>query len=204
MKKNKPYASSCDENKFFILQELKNIFFDSKIILEIGSGTGQHAVFFGKYLPHARWLTSDVKENHAGILQWISEANVSNVEEPIYLDVSTVNWSTIEKADAVFSANTAHIMHAEDVENFFKGVGTVLTNAGYFCLYGPFNYNGDYTSQSNADFDKWLKARDKKSGIKDMEYLNTLANDAGMILHADIELPANNRILVWKKTSEDH
>jgi SAM-dependent methyltransferase len=197
----KPFSEACEQNKQPILAVLQQHFTEVQSVLEIGSGTGQHAVFFGARLPHVRWLTSEVAELHAGIRAWLDEARLPNVLPPLELDVNQPQWP-VDGVDAVFSANTVHIMDWSSVEKMFTGIGRVLQIAGVFCLYGPFNYQGGYTSDSNARFDEWLKQRDPRSGIRDFEALNALAEQHGMTLHADHAMPANNRTLVWKKTGE--
>jgi cyclopropane fatty-acyl-phospholipid synthase-like methyltransferase len=194
----KPYAESCDQNRDPILEVLIHLFAHSSKVLEIGSGTGQHAVFFSRKMPHLFWQTSDRVEFQAGIRMWVQESGLTNVAPPLLLDVSQAVWPAFE-ADAVFSANTAHIMHLPEVEAMILGVGRVLSAAGVFALYGPFNYQSRYTSASNARFDQWLKSRDPDSGIRDFETLNNLAEKGGMSLVDDFEMPANNLLLAWRK-----
>ena len=194
----KPYSESCDQNRDAILQVIQPLFKDRKNILEIGSGTGQHAIYFAQKMPQLVWHTSDKAENHQGILAWMEEAALDNVRAPITLDVSRDEWPNTE-IDAVFSANTAHIMSWPEVEALITGVGAQLANNGLFVLYGPFNYGGKFTSDSNARFDQWLKDRDPQSGVRDFEALDTLAQKSGMALENDFEMPANNRILCWQK-----
>ena len=196
----KPFAESCVENRVPILDVLRPRLADCRRLLEIGSGTGQHAVYFAAELPHIAWQTSDRVENHPGIGAWLQEAALPNVEPPICLDVITDRWP-VEPVDAVFSANTAHIMPPAAVEAMFRGVGAILRPGGQFLLYGPFNYDGQFTSSSNASFDGWLKARDPGMGIRDLGWLSGLAAAAGMDLIEDIEMPVNNRTLVWRKDS---
>ena len=167
-------------------------------MLEIGSGTGQHAVFFAKNMPHLTWHTSDCEENLSGIQLWIDEACLENIGAPYVLDVLNSAWPT-KIIDAVFSANTAHIMHWQQVEAMFSGIGASLSSGNKFILYGPFNYNNSYTSYSNETFDVWLKSRDPLSGIRNFEELNGLAVQAGLVLQDDFEMPANNRLLFWEK-----
>ncbi|KHF24299.1 DUF938 domain-containing protein [Solemya velum gill symbiont] len=198
---NKPWAESCDQNREPILEVIRPLFSESGSILEIGSGTGQHAVFFAQQLPHMQWHASDQSDYHAGISMWVEEAALPNVHGPFQLDVMQEDWPQID-IDAVFSANSAHIMDEKMVEAMFAGVGEILPHAGVFALYGPFNYDGSYTSESNARFDEWLKSRDPHSGIKSFEWLNSLARAAGMKLQDDVAMPANNRILVWVKDAE--
>lgn len=194
----KPFAESSEQNREPIFKVIEPLFGDCQSVFEVGSGTGQHAVYFAADLPHLVWHTSDVSEYHAGIRQWIDESGLDNVRFPVELDTATSQWPVM-LVDAVFSANTVHIMHWHEVEAFFAGVGRLLNKGGKFTLYGPFNYGGEYTSQSNARFDQWLKDRDEGSGIRDFEALDELAQMAGMKLVEDFEMPANNRILYWRK-----
>ena len=194
----KPYAESSEQNKIPIYEVLKHHFNNIDSVLEIGSGTGQHAVFFAKQFPHLSWVASDCDEYHAGIVMWIEEAALDNTQGPLILDVNQSDWPVIQ-TDAVFSANTVHIMSWPSVENMFAGIGRVLNKEGLFCLYGPYNYHGTFTSESNARFDQWLKQRDSESGIRDFEALQKVADKAGLKLIDDVEMPANNRLLVWTK-----
>ena len=194
----KPYSESCDQNKYPILEVLRKEFAQVEHILEIGSGTGQHAVFFGEQLPNLIWQPSDRLEYHPGIQLWLNDSNLPNVLPPLELDVALDHWPQ-QTYDAIFSANTAHIMSAPEVEHMFNGVGNLLRPGGPFCLYGPFNYQGQYTSESNARFDQWLKQRDPNSGIKDVAQLTQWAEQSGLSLAEDYEMPVNNRILVWVK-----
>jgi cyclopropane fatty-acyl-phospholipid synthase-like methyltransferase len=195
----KPFSESCVENRAPILAVLREVFAGCGTVLEIGSGTGQHAVYFGAELPHLRWQTADVPPHHAGIRLWLAEAKLANVLPPLELDVNQPHWRS-GRYDAVFSANTLHIMSWPEVEKFFEGVGEILKAGGILAVYGPFNYGGRYTSESNARFDAWLKARDPASGVRDFEAVDTLARAQGLHLQQDIAMPANNRTLVWRKT----
>lgn len=194
----KPYAESCDQNRDPILSVIQPLFAELTRVLEIGSGTGQHAVYFAAAMPHLTWHTSDCLEYHDGIRLWLEEAALPNVRPPLQLDVARSVWPALD-VEAVFSANTAHIMHWPEVEAMFAGVGGLLPAGGLFALYGPFNYQGRFTSDSNARFDGWLKQRDPAMGVRDFEALDRLANTAGMALMQDFEMPANNRILCWRR-----
>lgn len=196
----KPYSEACEQNKDPILKVLQEVFADRRRVLEIGSGTGQHAVYFGPQFSHLIWQPSDLPGHLAGIRMWLDECRPPNVHPPLELDMDAGPWPD-QMFDAVFSANTAHIMSESQVARMFAGVGAVLPANGVFALYGPFNYRGRYTSDSNARFDQWLKARDPLSGIRDFEALETLAQTHGMVLLKDYEMPVNNRTLVWLKTS---
>jgi cyclopropane fatty-acyl-phospholipid synthase-like methyltransferase len=194
----KPFSESCEQNKVPILEVLQDVFAVSKRVLEIASGTGQHAVFFGHALPHLSWQTSELSHNHAGIRLWLDEAKLSNVLAPVEIDVNAAEWP-VEPMDAVFNANTVHIVGWTEVERMFAGIGRVLEIGGVLCLYGPFNYAGNYTSDSNARFDEWLKQRDPKSGVRDFEAVNRLAELHGLSLLKDVAMPAKNRTLVWRR-----
>ena len=195
---DKPFAESCEQNRAPILAVLREVFADCRQLLEIGSGTGQHAVYFSAELPHLVWQTADVPPHHAGIRAWLAEAALPNVLPPLALDVCQTGWRG-GRYDAVFSANTLHIMSWPEVECFFAGVGEVLEPGGVLAVYGPFNYNGAFTSESNARFDAWLKARDPASGVRDFEAVDALARAQGLVLQQDIAMPANNRTLVWRR-----
>jgi cyclopropane fatty-acyl-phospholipid synthase-like methyltransferase len=194
----KPYAPACDRNRDPILAVLREHFATQRRVLEIGSGTGQHAVHFAAAMPWLSWHCSDVEENLEGIRAWLDGAALPNTPPPIALDVRG-GWPS-ERFDAVFSANALHIMGWAEVEAFFNGVGGVLEDAGgVLAVYGPFNYRGAFTSDSNRDFDDWLKARDPRSGIRDFEAVDELARGIGLELVADVAMPANNRTLVWRR-----
>ncbi len=195
---NKPFSESCVQNRDPILVVLREAFADRSTVLEIGSGTGQHAVDFGAALPYLRWQTADVRPHHTGIQMWLNDAALPNVLPPFELDVNQQDWRH-GRYDAVFSANTLHIMGWDSVEQFFAGIGAVLEPGGVLVIYGPFNYNGAFTSESNARFDIWLKSRDPVSGVRDFEAVDALARIQGLSLQQDIAMPANNRTLVWKR-----
>ncbi len=193
----KQYSTSCVQNQDPILSIIKPLFTNVRSALEIGSGTGQHAVYFSQNMPHLIWQSSDQAQYLPSVKAWIDGSDSTNLPAAIELDV-TQSWPAMN-VDAVFSANTAHIMSWEMVIDFFQGVGQSLDTGGLFILYGPFNYNGQYTSQSNANFDLWLKDRDPRSAIRDFEALDQLAQKAGLKLVNDYAMPANNRILHWVK-----
>lgn len=194
----KPFAQSSEENKHVILQTIQPFLKERSSVLEIASGTGQHAVYFAEKMPHLTWQTSDLMEAHSGIQQWIIEAGLNNVLPPLCLNVSEDDWPAAT-FDAIFSANSFHIMAEQHVEDFFENISRVLDKNGIVMIYGPFNYQGHYTSESNERFDFWLKQRNQQSGIKDFEWCNQLAENVGLTLSDDIEMPQNNRILVWEK-----
>ena len=192
----KSFSQSCENNKGPILDVLLPLLRRQRACLGLGSGTGQHAAFFAARLPHLVWQTSDVTGNHASIDAWID--GVDNARPPMVLDVDGDDWPA-RRYDAAFSANTAHIMHWPTVVNMFHGVSGILEPGAVFALYGPFNYQGEYTSPSNQHFDRTLRASDPGMGIRDYEAVVELASSAGMTLLADHDMPANNRTLLWQR-----
>ncbi|MGO2012756.1 MAG: DUF938 domain-containing protein [Pseudoalteromonas sp.] len=193
----KPYSQACENNKEPILLVLKSYFCDVGNVLEVGSGTGQHSVYFAAHLPHLQWHTSDRVINHAAIELWHREVQLSNLHLPIELDLN--NTWPVNKIDAIFSANTLHIISWTLVERFFTEVKVHLPSQGKLAIYGPFKYQGQYTSESNQAFDQFLKRQDEQSGIRDFEAILKLAEQAGLILEDDIKMPANNQILLFKR-----
>jgi hypothetical protein len=185
----KPFSEASERNRDPILAILKRVLRDRKRVLEIGSGTGQHAAYFAPELPHLVWQASDVAENLPGIREWVSNPS------PIELDVEK-DWPKLE-VDAVFSANTCHIMSWPQVERMFMGIGRLAPEV--LALYGPFNYSGRATSESNARFDAILRARDPASGLRDLDDILNLAHAAGLKLEEDNAMPANNRLLVFRR-----
>jgi len=199
MKANKPFSQACENNKEPILAVLKACFNNSKHVLEVGSGTGQHSVHFAMHLAHLEWQTSDRLINHSGIQQWIDEAQLSNLHAPLTLDLNHA-WP-VNSVDAIYTANTLHIISWALVERFFDGIKRHLAPEGVVCIYGPFKYQGQYTSESNQRFDEFLKNQDNESGIRDFERIVMLGEVAGLTLVEDNKMPANNQLLVFKRHS---
>jgi cyclopropane fatty-acyl-phospholipid synthase-like methyltransferase len=197
----KPFAPACERNREPILEQLRNIFAAVDLVLEIGAGTGQHAVFFAGHLPHLQWQPTDVAANLAGINAWRDEAGLPNVLPPLELDVDRP-WPVMRDVPAIFSANTLHIMSWPQVQQLFKAVARHLTVGGAMVVYGPFNYHGRYTSESNAQFDRWLQTQSAVSAIRDFEAVDALAQQAGLQLVADHAMPANNRLLHWRRLAK--
>ena len=196
---DKPFSQACENNRAAILQVLQPLLESKSCVLEIGSGTGQHAVWFAQNMPCLRWQTSDLKQNHSGIQQWIKAYPAPNLLPPITLDMLTNDWPETQY-DGIYSANTAHIMPWQGVINMIRQGAGHLVNGGYFCLYGPMQYNGQLEPQSNRDFDAQLRQRASHQGIRDVHKINQLAEDVGLQLHDDHMMPANNRLLIWQKT----
>jgi cyclopropane fatty-acyl-phospholipid synthase-like methyltransferase len=194
----KPFSQACENNKQSILEVLVNYFPSQTRILEIGSGTGQHAVYFAEQQSGWQWQTSDRPVNHLGIKTWIAEKQLANVLPPVNLDVSQWPWPAID-ADQVFSANTCHIMAWPMVTAMLQGVAKLLPDKGYFCLYGPFKVAGCFTSANDERFDAQLRSENPVMGLRAIEDLQQLAADHGLNFIARHNMPANNFILVWQK-----
>lgn len=194
----KPWAEASERNRGPILEVIGPLLESRRSVLELGSGTGQHAVYFAEHMPWLTWQASDLPENLPGIQAWLNEAALGNTPPPLRLDVSRDEWPPAAY-DAVFSANAVHIMAWEKVKDLVAGAGSVLGEGGLLVLYGPFNYGNRYTSESNRQFDAWLKRRDPDSGIRNFENMDALAAAAGLLFRKDYEMPANNRILCWQR-----
>lgn len=206
---SKPYSESCERNSAPILQVLQQHLGQARTVLEIGSGTGQHAVHFAAAMPWLRWQASDHLDYLAGIRQWLGEAALPNTPAPLELQAVVGEGlqplpplpvhDGVAGFDAVFSANTLHIMGWEEVQALFAGLPALMAPDALFIAYGPFNYNSAFTSDSNQHFDGWLKARDPRSGIRDFEAVDALARAQQLELQEDVAMPANNRCLVWRR-----
>lgn len=198
MNTNKPFSQACENNKEPILAVLKQAFAGANTVVEVGSGTGQHAVYFAAHLPHLYWQPTDLAENLPGMQLWFDEAELPNLKAPKVVDVNRRPWP-LEPVDAVFTANTLHIMGKPEVERFFQGLGDLLLPGAKLCIYGPFNYGGRFTSDSNARFNDWLYQQNPKSAIRDFEWIRKLAGKIGLTLDKDHQMPANNRLLEWSR-----
>ncbi len=196
----KPNAPSCEKNREPILDVLRQHFADRRHVLEIGSGTGQHAIFFAEQLPHLTWQTSDRADNLPGITAWLDEAALPNTPPPLRFDVQEP--CPAGRYDAFFSANTLHIMPWAAVESLFASLAGMMARDAKLIIYGPFNYGGQFTSDSNARFDRWLKEKGPHQGIRNFERVHALAQGAGLALLEDRAMPSNNRCLVWRKARD--
>jgi hypothetical protein len=192
---DKPFSQACENNKQPILDVLKRVFADRKNVLEIGSGTGQHATHFAPRLRHLEWHTSDMPDHHLGIQAWLADAPASNLHKPLSFTIGINGWP-VTKFDAVYTANTTHIMQPSEAQLMMKLVADNLPEAGMFCQYGPYNFHGQYTSESNAAFDQHLSEQGC-GGIRDIDELLLWAKP--LVLMEKIALPANNFMLVWQK-----
>ncbi len=195
----KPFAPSCERNKTPILNELKKIITKSdKNLLEVGSGTGQHSVYFANEFPWLTWTTSDRKENHEGIKSWLKEADLNNIKGPIEYEVGKSNFPK-GTFNLVYICNVVHIISWKKVKTLVKQMGQNLSDGAQVILYGPYNFDGKFTSDSNKDFDKWLKDRDKESGIRHFEDLSNVMTKNGIQFTEKVDMPANNKLLIFTK-----
>ncbi len=199
MTADKPYSAASERNRDPILAVLRETFAACRDVLEIGSGTGQHAVHFAAAMPTVCWQTSDRAENLPGVRAWLHEASLPNTPPPLELDVAHSEWPPMQTFDAMFSANTLHIMSWSEVRQMFDGIAHVLRPRGVLAIYGPFNIDGRFTSASNAAFDEALRAAVPHRGIRDAAEVDALASTHGLELVADHALPANNRCRVWRR-----
>ncbi|MFT7472156.1 MAG: cyclopropane fatty-acyl-phospholipid synthase-like methyltransferase [Kiritimatiellia bacterium] len=194
-----PFSQACENNKQVILEILEPHLKDGDQVLELAGGTGQHCVHFAANLPNLHWQSSDIPSNVDNLNLRLADAKLANLPAAITIDVNHFPWDS-DRPTAIFSANSLHIMSADSVENFFKGIGEALQADGTLIVYGPFKYADAFTSESNEGFDRWLKDRDPASGIRDFEWVSDLATKANLTLIEDNAMPANNQLLVWKKS----
>lgn len=193
----KRYSPSCENNRLPIIEQLKRLLCDSRSLLEIGSGTGQHAVYFAPELPQLTWQTSDVTENHPSINAWVSELAANNTKLPVAFRIGVDPWP-VGSFDAIYSANTAHIMQKTEVETMMSLIAEKLPPGGIFCQYGPFTESGEFSSESNMSFHRRLVSQGY-GGYRDIDELQSWVVDQGLILMEKINMPANNLMLVWNK-----
>lgn len=194
----KPVAESCLRNQQPIAEALSDVLSRVNAVLELGSGTGQHGVYLAQRFAHLKWQPSDLNECLPGMMLWWQEAGLDNLCEPIELDVTCDDWPVTEQYDAVFTANTIHFVGKRIAEALLAGAAKTLQKGGLLCIYGPFNENGCYTGEGNRQFDQWLKARDPDSGIKDIEWVQEVLGQFGMVLISRQQMPANNLMLVFQ------
>lgn len=206
-----PYSQACENNKHPILEVLIRHFLPRSPVpglpepcrarvLEIGGGTGQHAAFFAAQMPWLFWQSSDIADNVGPLSRRLQQTGLANLPAPLTLDALDSRWNA-PAADYLFSANTLHIMPEEAVRGFFRRLPDVLKDDAVVCIYGPFRYAGQFTSASNASFDEWLRQRDPRSGIRDAEFVDEQAEQAGLALIEDNAMPANNQLRVWRRRS---
>jgi cyclopropane fatty-acyl-phospholipid synthase-like methyltransferase len=195
----KPYSEACDRNKEPILQVLKEVIKpDDRRLLEIGSGTGQHAVHMAPHFPFLEWYPSEVPQNISGMKLWLKESKISNIQEPTKLEIGKHEFPKL-KFDIIFTANTFHIMDWKECKTLMKMMGHRLREGSRVIIYGPFKYGGEFTSESNLQFDHQLKARNPSSGIRSFEDVDNAMVRNGFELIDDHEMPANNRTLVYRR-----
>lgn len=199
MSNSKPHSPACERNSGPILEILKQyITKDNKRLFEIGSGTGQHAVSIAPHFPHLHWITSDVKNNHEGIALWLKEAKIPNIHGPEYFEVGKTPFPK-GAYDLSFTANTFHIMSWKECKTLIKLWGKHHREGSQVFIYGPFNYHGEFTCESNKLFDQRLKEHDASRGIRNFEDVKANMEKNGFLFTFDHEMPANNRLLVFTR-----
>ena len=196
MNSSLPFAEASERNKGPILEALAPRLPRRGVVLEVGSGTGQHVVHFAPRFERLSWLPSERRENLPGLDARIRLEGCERILPAIELDVFGA-WPDRRFA-AAYSANTAHILSWAGVGAMFEGVGSRLAERGCFFLYGPFNVDGDYTAASNRAFDLQLREQDPEMGLRDIQALDDLAQSRHMALEERVELPANNQLLVFR------
>ncbi len=195
---NAPYYAAAEQNREPILAVLSEVFDRPGLVLEVGSGSGQHAVHFAAHLTHLTWQPTDLPEQLPGIARWRELAGLDNVLPPLPLDLDAPAWP-LDACDEAYSSNTAHVLPWRLVEAMLAGVAARLRPDGRFCLYGPFRYGDRHTSPSNASFDASLRRRDPQQGVRDALRLEEYGRAVGLVLHDDREMPVNNRLLVFRR-----
>jgi hypothetical protein len=193
---DKPFSQACENNKQPILEVLKRVLADKTNLLEIGSGTGQHAAYFAPRLRHLEWHTSDMPDKHLGIAAWLEEVKVNNLHQPLSFTIGATSAWPLTNTDAVYTANTTHIMQPLESQLMMQLVANNLPIDGIFCQYGPYNFQGQYSSESNQSFDQHLSEQGC-GGIRDIDELTLWA--IPLVLIETIPMPANNYMLVWQK-----
>lgn len=199
MQDSKQFAPACERNRSYILEVLKELLPQNGSLLEVGSGTGQHAAWFAPEFPGLLWQPTDTEENLPSIRAWCSETGAPNLCEPHTLDLSRYQWP-VQEYDAIVCINTIHIVGWPLVQNLFSGAGSSLKTDGILYAYGPFRYRNRPLEPSNQNFDQWLKQRDPVSGIREFETVSELAVSHGLAFVEDRAMPANNRSICWRKT----
>ena len=194
----KPFAPACERNREPILEVLRHYLDGPARVLEVGSGTGQHAVHFARELPQIEWQTSDLPEQLPGIRLWLDEAGLPNTPPPLAFDVTDAQFPT-GPWDVIFTANTLHIMSWEAVRQWFQLLPGLVGDAALLIVYGPFRYGERHTSPSNAEFDAWLREQGPERGLRDLIRVDEMASAAGFSMSEDRELPANNRCVIWQR-----
>ena len=200
---DKPFNQACENNKHAIADALEDYLREQQMVLEIGTGTAQHAVYFGERFPSIYWQTSDLVTNHPGIMAWLNEVQLPNVLAPISVDIAAEHWTFDAQPspsyDAIYLANVIHIIDAQLVSQLFSHLGRTLSEGGLVIMYGPFNYDGRFTSEGNRRLDEWLKSLQPSYGIRDFETVDQLARQNNLSMLDDRTMPANNRLLVWRR-----
>jgi SAM-dependent methyltransferase len=192
-------APAAERNRDPILAVLRRVLPPTGLVLEIASGTGQHAAHFAAALPEIDWQPSDTTpEARASVEAWRVHTALPNLRAPLDLDVMREPWPIVA-ADAVVCINMIHIAPWAAAQALMAGAGRVLGAGGVLYLYGPYRRNGAHTAESNDMFDRQLKSRNPEWGVRDMEAVADLAAQQGFVLSEVVEMPANNFSVVFRK-----
>ncbi|TLU65275.1 DUF938 domain-containing protein [Thalassotalea litorea] len=191
------FSPSCERNKQVILEQIAARLKQHSTVFEVGSLSGQHALHFTQHRPDIRWQCSDIKPHLAPLANNIRDFGGDNLLAPVHLDLIDAKTWQQTQMDCLYTANTLHIVAPALVERFFTLAQSIVKSGGTLMIYGPFKYQGQYTSSSNAEFQQWLLDRDPQSGIRDIEWIESLAANSNFSLHEDIAMPANNQLLIF-------
>jgi SAM-dependent methyltransferase len=192
-------APATLRNRDPILDVLRPVLPDSGLVLEVASGTGEHAVYFAEALPALRWQPSDPSPDaRASIAAWAAAARLGNVLPPLDLDAGGEAWP-IGRADAVLCINMIHISPWAATEGLMRGAGSLLGPGQPLYLYGPYRHPGHPIEPSNAMFDADLRLRDERWGLRDLGAVTACARASGLALESVIEMPANNLSVIFRK-----
>ena len=196
----KAFAPAAERNRQPIVDLLRRVLPADGLVLEVASGTGQHAEFFSETLPALRWQPSDISAQALeSIRTRVRDAARENLLAPLELDVREMPWP-VERSDAILCINMIHIAPWEATVALFRGAAGLLDPNAPLITYGPYRLHGQHTSFSNQAFDETLRSRNPAWGVRDIDALSALAGEEGFVLDARFEMPANNMTLCWRRT----
>ena len=195
----KGFSSAADNNKSPILSVLTTYLADGDRVFEVGSGSGQHAIYMAASLPNIQWIASERAHTFPLLSENLNDYATPNIAEPTVLDLAEAAEPNNLGVQCIYAANVVHIVSEPLVVNLMNWAGSALDETGFLILYGPYRYKNEFTTVSNQNFDRWLKDRDPQSGVRDFEWVSALALNAGLSLVEDRSMPANNQCLVFQK-----
>ena len=192
------YSQAAENNKAPIADVMGKHLPPDASVLEIGSGAGQHALHMSHTFPGITWLPSERKAVVPILMANLALYESNNIQPPLVLDLADFTWSG-DPVDAVYAANVMHIVSDSLGKRLVQLAADALRSSGLLMLYGPYKYNGQFTTESNAAFDQWLKDRDPASGVRDFEAVLATAQCSGLTLAQDYAMPANNQMLIFER-----